>query len=263
MPVDDVFSYRTETRGKEMTTENSTAVDVTLRIPGDWQSRDELLERLPDGYEVFGDELVLPDGTKIEFASTPADRQFPVVFRTALRRPAETEELRLIDRYTANVLLNGPGGSLESAQTMMRAGAAIIEAGGVGVFIDNSCLSHGGANWQYMVEESSSDSISFAFVGIVRSKPDVWTVGFHVLGFPEIVMRRADADADEQMIIEMIRYVCAADREVGDGHIIADEEGPRFTMKQEPGNDPRLPGAMRNPWGRLRMVSIKEIAEQN
>ncbi len=69
-----------------------------------------------------------------------------------------------------------------------------------------------------MTDEGSSDAVSFAFVGIIRGQHDVWTMGMQVPGFPEVVMRRADADADDRAIIEMIRYLCSNEKPVGDGH---------------------------------------------
>ena len=63
-------------------------------------------------------------------------------------------------------------------------------------------------------------------------------------------------------IVEVIRYLAAGDKPVGDGHIIADLSGPRFrTVAQDSPADP--PGPMHNPFGRLRLVSLRDIAETN
>ena len=144
-----------------MTEESRPTVEVMLRIPGCWRNLNELMERLPSGYEIINDQLQLPDQTKIELFPIPADKQFASVFRTSLRSPANPEELEIVDQYTFKVGLAGPGGSLDSARTMMNAAAAIMLAGGAGVFIDNSCLSHGAEEWLHMTEEGSSDAISF------------------------------------------------------------------------------------------------------
>ena len=133
-----------------MKTQTRPKVNVTLRIPGDWRHPKEMLERIPDGYQVTGDLLILPDQTEIEIAPMPPDTVFPSIFRSTLRRPANSVELEIVEHYTINVGLPGPCGSLESARKMMQAGAAIIQAGGAGV------------------------------------------------------MKRADADADDRAIIEMI-----------------------------------------------------------
>ena len=212
-------------------TGTSTDVNVTLRIPGNWAHPGELLQRIPDGFCLTPEALILPDETEIEFSPLPPDEQFAGIFRSSLRRPATSDELQVIDNYTVNVALTGPGGSISAARTMMQAAAAIIRAGGAGVFIDNCGLSHGGDNWLYMTDEGSTDAVSFAFVGIVRGQQDVWTMGMQVPGLPDVVMRRADADRHEEAIIEVIRYCCASDNPIDDGHLLADEEGPRFAPK--------------------------------
>ena len=104
----------------------------------------------------------------------------------------------------------------------------MVRAGGAGVFIDNSALAHGGQNWLEMTEDGGPDALSFAFVAIVRGKTEVWTMGMHVLGLRDIVMKRADVEADGFDIIEVIRYLARSEKPVDDGHVIADLDGPRF-----------------------------------
>jgi hypothetical protein len=146
---------------------------------------------------------------------------------------------------------------------MMQAAAAMVRAGGAGVFIDNSGLAHGGEHWLAMTEDGGPDALSFAFVTIVRGKTDAWTMGMHVLGFRDLVMKRSDIEVGGFDIVEVIRYVCASDKPVDDGHLIADLDGPRFQTRAE--DSPRdLAGSpMHNPFGRLKLVSIRDIAEAN
>src|SRR6267142_1481772 len=87
---------------------------------------------------------------------------------SACRQPATADELSTVDGYSVNVLLSGPGGSMQAARTMMQAGAAVVRAGGAGVFIDNSGLAHGGGQWIELTDDAGPDAISFAFASIVR-----------------------------------------------------------------------------------------------
>jgi hypothetical protein len=119
---------------------------VTLRLPGQWQHPTELAQGLPVGYRVAEDGLALPDGSRVGFGGVAPDDQFAEVFRSACRQRPTADELTAVDGYTVNVILHGPGGSLDAARTMMQAGSAIIRAGGAGVFIDNSAMAHGGAH---------------------------------------------------------------------------------------------------------------------
>ena len=243
--------------------EPAPPVSVALRIPGIWSHPRELLERLPQEYALTPEMLTLPGGQQVEFGAVPPDEQFPEIFRTSLRRPATEEELATAANYSVNVLLSGPGGSVESARTMLEAGAAIVRAGGAGVFNDNSGLSFGGELWLQMAEDGSTDAVSFAFVSIIRGQTEVWTMGFHVLGMRDIIMKRADVEVGGYDIVEVIRYLASGQKPVDDGHIIADLEGPRFQCFAEDGEVRTIGSPMYNPFGRLRLVSLRDIAENN
>ena len=51
-----------------------------------------------------------------------------------------------------------------------------------------------GRHWLEMTEDGGPDALSFAFVAIVRGKTEVWTMGMHVLGLRDVVMKRADVE---------------------------------------------------------------------
>lgn len=238
------------------------AVTVALRIPGLWTQPQELIERLPEGCRLTPESLVLPGGTEAGFGAAPADGQFAEIFRTSCRQPATDGELAIVDRYRVNVFISGPGGSQPAAHKIMRAAAAIIRAGGAGVFIDNCAMAHGGQDWLALTDDGGPDALSFAFTAIVRGKVEVWTMGLHVLGLPDILMRRDDIEVGGFDIVEVIRYLARGDKPVGDGHLIADLDGPRFRAQAQPA-PAELPGPMHNPFGRLKLVSMRDAAEMN
>jgi hypothetical protein len=243
--------------------ETDAEVQTTLRVPGNWSHPGELIERLPDGCRLTPEALILPNGTEIEFTPMPPDGQFAEIFKSSCRQPATADELEIVDNYTVNVGLTGPGGSMQAAARMMQAGAAMIRAGGAGVFIDNSAVAHGGGDWIEMAEDGGPDALSFAFVGIVRGQQEVWTMGMHVMGLPDVLMRRADCDSDGDAIIDIIRYLARGDKPIGDGHVLADETGPRFQAVAARGDRFEAGSPMYNPFGRLKLISIKDIAESN
>jgi hypothetical protein len=244
--------------------ERAATVTVALRIPGQWAHPGELIERLPDGYGLTPEALILPDETQVEFGAVQADERFAQIFRSSCRQPPTEQEQAKVDGYSVNVFLSGPGGSLDAARRMMEAGAAIVQAGGAGVFIDNSTLAHGGQQWLEMAEDGSPDALSFAFVAIIQGKADVWTMGMHVLGLRDIVMRRADNEAGAFDIVEVIRYMARSEKPVDDGHVLADLEGPRFqAVKHANAGELPVGSPMYNPFGRLKLVSMRDVAETN
>jgi hypothetical protein len=243
-------------------TSPDASVRTTLRIPGAWSHPGELLDRMPAGFRLSPESLVLPDGAEIEFIPMPPDEQFAKIFASSCRRPATDEELAIVGRYTVNIGLSGPGGSREAARAMLQAGAAIVRAGGAGVFIDNSALAHGGGHWIEMADDGGADAVSYAFVSLVNGERELWTMGMHVLGFPDLVMRRSDGDIET--LIEVIRYVSAGDKSIGDGHLLADDRGSlRFRVATMPADERTAGSPMHNPFGRLRLTSMNEIAEEN
>ena len=243
--------------------QEDSVVRTTLRIPGKWSHPGELIERIPAGFRLTPEALLLPDHTEIEFTPMPPDDQFAGIFRSACRQPAADDELEILDGYTVNVVLTGPGGSLTAALTTMRAGAAIVRAGGAGVFIDNSGVAHGGRKWIEMAADGGPDAVSFAFVGIVRGRQEVWTMGMHVIGLPDVVMKGSDVGADGDNVIDVIRYLCHGGKPIGDGHLLADEAGPRFRAVATSSSELPAGSPMHNPFGRLKLVSVEDIAESN
>ncbi|MFN0020447.1 MAG: hypothetical protein ACKVP0_19495 [Pirellulaceae bacterium] len=243
--------------------EPAPPVKVVLRIPGPWSEPSELLERMPAGYRLGPEALILPSGAQVKTDFARPDEEFPGIFRTSLRRPATQEELAISDNYEVNVLLSGPGGSLEAAKTLLEAGASFVQAGAAGVFIDNCGLSFGGELWLQMAEDGSSDAVSFAFVSIIRSETEVWTMGFHVLGMRDVIMKRADVEQGGYDIVEVIRYLARGEKPVDDRHVIADLDGPRFQCFAEDGDARTAGSPMYNPFGRLRLVSLRDIADNN
>ena len=243
--------------------ESPEPIEVVLHIPGNWSHPKELIAALPTGYRLTPEALILPDGTKVEFNPLPPDDQFAKIFRTSCRRPPTEEELEKVDGYTVNVCLSGPGGSLQAARRMMEAGAAIVRAGAAGVFNDNSGLAHGGQAWLELIDDGSPDAVSFAFVSIIRSDTDAWTMGMHVLGLRDVVMKRADIEEGGFDIVEVIRYLANGDKPVGDGHVIADLNGPQFQTIAEESPEETAGSSMHNPLGRFRLLSVRDIAERN
>ncbi len=149
-----------------------------------------------------------------------------------------------------------------AARTIMKAGAAVVRAGGAGVFIDNSVLAHGGEHWLEMSEDGGPDALSFAFVCIVQGKTEIWTMGMHVLGLRDIVLKRADLE-DSLDVVDVIRYLVRCDKPVGNGQILADVNGASFSCCAEDSEPRRTGSPMYNPYGRHRLMKMRHIARNN
>jgi hypothetical protein len=240
-----------------------TPVTIALRIPGTWGHPRELVQSMPEGYRLTGEAMILPDGSSVDFGAAKPDTQFARIFRDSCRNEPTAKELATVDNYQVNVFLSGPGGSLKSAHRMMKAASALVQAGAGGVFIDNCAMAHGGEQWLEMTEDGSPDALTFAFASIIRGKLDIYTMGMQVLGFRDIVMSREDVEKGGFDIVEVIRYVAASEKPIDNQHIIADLDGPRFKVVTEESGDDVKDSPMHNPYGRMKLVSLRDIAERN
>ncbi len=206
--------------------------------------------------------LILPDGARIDLGFLPPDDRFPGIFRSSCRQSPTDEELAGVNGYTVKATLSFNGGSMEAPRTIMEAGAAMVRAGGAGVFIDNSALAHGGQRWLEIAEDGRPDALSFALVAIVQGKTDIWTVGMHVLGLRDIVLKRVDVEKGFDFV-ELIRSLVQGDKPVAPGHIVADVNAPWFSCCAED-SDPRMEATpIYNPFGRDRLVKLGPIASNN
>ncbi len=243
--------------------ETNAVVETTLRIPGTWHHPQDLIARIPAGYRLTARALVLPNGTEVEFTPLAPDEMFAKVFQLACRRSATEEEIKRVNHYTVNIALTGPGGSLAAALTMMHAGAAIVRAGGAGVFIDNSAMAHGGDDWVEMTEDGSIDAVSFSFVNITRGNREVSTMGMRVLGKPDIVMELSDVDDDCKIIIDVIRYICREDTPVRNGRKRMGLAGPGFRVQSARADGLKCSSPMHNPFGRVKLTPIQDTTHHN
>ena len=243
--------------------ETTPSIEIAFRIPGTWAHPGELVERMPPGCRLSPEGLILPDGQRIEIAPMQPDKQFAKIFASSCRRPATPDEMERVNRYSVNMGLMGPGGSIEAARTMMQAAAVMVEAGGAGVFIDNSGLAHGGEQWLDFAEDGSADALSFAFVSVVRGDTEAWTMGMHVFGLPEIKMRRADIEPTGDLIIDVLRYMCHSDKPVDKDHVLVLEDGQMLHVTSKTDCEFPAGSPMYNPFGSLFLLPAKAIAERN
>lgn len=239
-------------------------VQITVRIPGKWDHPGELIDRMPEGFQLKPRSMKLPDGSEVELNLLPPDAQFFGIFTQSCRTQPTPEEVECVRNYKVNVCLTGEGGSVQAAARMMMAAAAILSAGGAGVFIDNSGVTHSGQQWLELTADGGIDAMTFAYVSIIASPTEVWTMGMQVLGQPEIRLTKADADANEGLMIEMMNYLATRDRPIDDGHVIADLSGPRFMVSRiEPAKKDATDSPMLNPYGQLKLTSFSDVAESN
>ncbi len=238
-------------------TRQIVAPEVTLRIPGAWSEPQEFFERLPRGCRCTENGLVLVDGTEFEMRALPADEDFPAIFAGGCPKLPTDDERQRIENYTVNVCLTGRGGSVAAARQVMEAGAAVLAAGGAGVFVDNSGLAHGGGDWLTLLDGADDGGVYWAFVSAVHSENELYSMGMHVLGFRDAVIpRTGHEEFDFRTLHSFLGYTAFSGAELKDGDMVGDAVLPNFRVHAEA--DDRVPedAPMFNPYGRWRLAPV-------
>ncbi len=234
---------------------------VTLRVPGRWASLDAFEAALPEGVWCDEESLHLPDGSVFELRAAEPDDDFADVFRGSCTRELLPEDDEGLSTYTVNVVLAGRGGSLDAARQLLRAGAAVIRAGGFGVFCDASAAAHGSHDWLALADSNDDGGAYWAFVTTSGDDDHLYTTGMHVLGHRDAIMPRSGDDERDWMILNnFLGYSYLADEPLSDGDLIGDDDPgqPEFRVHQAPCSTFPPDTPFHNPYGLWRLEPLEE-----
>lgn len=227
---------------------------VVLRIPGPWRRRQELEARLEDGFRVQCDSLVAPSGRTFALEMIPADQEFPRIFSIACRRPMDVAVQRRLESYAMIAAIIGPSGSMEAARQMLEAGAGIVRAGGVGVFIDNSLAAHSGSDWLELAENSEDPAaVFYTFVTIAKIGSHIRSHGMHVLGKKDAMANRLHVLSSLE---DFLRMTTADEIEPQEGKTFFDRSGSHFRLHSESNRAIYPNHPVNNPYGLWRLEPI-------
>jgi hypothetical protein len=245
---------------RKIKSSSTTPPEIVLRIPGPWASGRGFAEALPDGVHARGERLVLPDRSSAVLRFLPPDDQFPDIFADACRGRLSTATRRAVDQYAVNACLAGPAGSPECVRRMMRAGAAVLRAGGHGVFLDTSLISHDHDAWLDLTASGDTYALLTAFVNVLRLDRELLSIGMHVFGLRDacvVVPNGRNADHREDVACDLLHdflgYLLATGGDMIDGALFG--SGAAHAIVREA---PPLPLVVRtapafNPYGRWRI----------
>jgi hypothetical protein len=199
----------------------------------------------------------LLSGTEFEVNVLPADEEFPHIFASSCAKRPSDEERRQIERYKVNICLSAPGGSIDAAVQVMRGAAAVLTAGGAGVFVDNSGIAHGAGDWHTLLEGAETGGVYWAFISTVRSESELYTLGMHVLGFRDAILPATDDEQlDARTLHSFLGYAAFSGAAIRDGDVVRDVTLP--TLRVSTQLDDRTPkdAPMFNPYGRWRLAPL-------
>ncbi len=106
----------------------------------------------------------------------------------------EDHELSALDGHAGLLRVVGSGGSRAAAQVMLRLGSEAIEAGGIGVYVESSRLTHSRAEWQRMAAEQHPEDLLDAYVSVEIGSAGVTSRGMSTFGLAEMILPGSHSD---------------------------------------------------------------------
>jgi hypothetical protein len=245
-----------------MTSDSGHAIEspeVTLRIPGTWTRPEDFFEHLPPGCHCNEQGLVLTDGSEFELHVLPADVDFPRIFAGSCPKSPTRDEQERIENFKVNICLTARGGSIEAAKRIMAGAAAILTAGGAGVFVDNSGIAHGAADWMALFDSADDGGVYWAFVSAIQGDEETYSAGMHVLGFRDaIIPSTGNREFDSRTIHSFLGYTAFSGASLEEGEVVGDLVLPTFQVHQQAEDRFPTDAPMFNPYGRWRLVPLDE-----
>jgi hypothetical protein len=156
-----------------------------------------------------------------------------------------------------NICLTGRGGSIAAAKRIMAGAAAVLAAGGAGVFVDNSGIAHGATDWRTLLDSADEGGVYWAFISTVRGEDELYSVGMHILGFRDAIIPSTGNDEyDHRALNSFLGYTAFSGATIEEGEVVSDTVLPTFRVHMQP--DDRVPAdaPMFNPYGRWRLVAV-------
>ena len=186
------------------------AVELVLRIPGPWQSLQDLQDSLPFSVRLEEEHLVLQDGTASKVQIHPMDTTLLNFFASSCRRASSPAELCKIKNAPTYLNVIGSGGSIMAARQMSAVGAALIRGGGLGVFVDNSGRVHLGSDWVELADNAEDiEALVYAWISLIYAERRLRSLGMQVLGHADIVMKGKRQPFQENVLLSLLG--CIAD----------------------------------------------------
>jgi hypothetical protein len=238
----------------------STIPELVLCIPGPWENSSELADEIAVsalGYSLSGNILRDSEtGFACELVLQGADPDLADDFAKAGPHWARTVAMADIDDHASVAYLVGPGGSRAAADAMMRAGAALIDSGGLGVKVDSTGIAHAPAYWIDMCEQLDGLTAHRALVVYVAGA-DVYSCGMHNFGLPEAITSADNKTEAADMLRFFTRYLLEHAPQFEDGHTFSVSEGkPVYRVERTAAIDYGEGSLFNNPYGAWRLVPL-------
>lgn len=239
--------------------------EMVLCIPGPWEDTGELIRQLvaTDSGYLFAGRILMHMETRFscELVFEDHDERMPRAFWAAGPHWRDTPEMAAIATHRSVVYLVGSGGSPQNAEALMRAGAALVRAGGLGVKVESTGLAHTPAAW---LDHCEHLYLFFAHRALViyLTGDEVCSCGMHNLGLKDAVTQTdAGANDDPAAATELLRafthYLFTEQPTIRHGQTFSvAADAPVYRIEEESTQTYEEGSLFHNPYGLWRLVPL-------
>jgi hypothetical protein len=211
---------------------------IIIAVPGPWRGPERVaaeLEHGRAGLTLVGERLM---DRRTAFARLQwlADGPDPVeAFRQANADACLSDaDLRQLARRTSTSYARHSRPSFEAASQMLRAGMALLDAGGLAVLVESANLAHSAAHWRELAARHDPADLYRAFVRLVLEPPGGHSCGMHNFGLPDVSVRDA-AGSDQptgRLLDSFNAYLLLETPDLANGHRFSpDEWSPWYCLR--------------------------------
>lgn len=248
-----------------MTEEANNTLSIVLGIPGPWDDINELAHAVTQDTSDFkmhdGRLIRLADDKPFQVELMERDPELRQYYALANRRSLNAADLARIDTHQSTAYLIGPGGTLEGAQDMLQAGAALLQAGGFAVKVETAGIAHSPRDWlaQAQRRETHVGALYIAYVALVSKSETVYSCGMHNMGFADALVAAPQSPAQAADLLRGFLMGILHEKPIlfSGQSTLGDGEGGEYRLIHEecltyPPDDPFY-----NPFGMWRLTKIR------
>jgi hypothetical protein len=162
---------------------------AVIGVPGYWTNQEEIGKLIGACNEDFicaGSTLI---NTKtqafFELEVYDHDPDLKISYAYCGRKTFSDEDIQAVDKHTCTVYIIGEAGTPGLASELVKAGGALLNAGGIAVKIESSGVAHLKKDWLKFIEKNDLMDLYQAFVTIVKDHHFYLSYGMQVIGYPE------------------------------------------------------------------------------
>lgn len=242
--------------------ENEINAQTILCIPGKWKNESEMVSSMVGnnvGEYLFAGRILMHIKTKEFFQVdiSEHDENMRESFRWAglVNRVSEAF-LDEIAEHTLVIYLIGQTGSLQSAESIARAGNAILKAGGIGLKVETAGKAFTAEQWQNLVDNFETADLYKMFVldSLTDEEGTTFSCGMHNLGLRDTIISNEEF-GEAVSVISMFGYYQFIDKPVimNNQTFAQAANAPVYRISEEPNQPYQGHELFENPFGMWRL----------